>query len=41
MADYTGYNSVMLDDVIDEEVNFIKMDIEGYEYAAMTGAKIL
>ena len=39
VADYTGYNFVMLDDVIDEDVNFIKMDIEGNEYAAMIGAK--
>lgn len=39
VADYTGYGSVKLDDAINEEVNFIKMDIEGNEYAAMVGAK--
>lgn len=41
IADYEGYNTHKLDNLICEEVNFIKMDIEGCEYSAMNGAKKL
>lgn len=41
IADYEGYNTHKLDNLVHEEVNFIKMDIEGCEYPAMRGAKRL
>lgn len=41
ICDYTAYNTTTLDDLIHEDVDFIKMDIEGCEYAAMTGASAL
>lgn len=41
ISDYTAYNTTTLDNLIHGDVNFIKMDIEGCEYAAMTGARAL
>ncbi len=41
ICDYTAYNTTTLDDLIHEDVDFIKMDIEGCECAAMTGASAL
>lgn len=41
IADYEGYNTNKLDHLINEEVNFIKMDVEGCEYPAINGAKRL
>lgn len=38
-ADYTAYNTATLDAMIPENVNFIKMDIEGCESAGLLGAR--
>lgn len=41
ISDYTYYNVDTLDDLIDEKVDFIKMDIEGAEIEAIKGASKL
>lgn len=38
VSDYTICRTSTLDDLVSENVDFIKMDIEGNEYAAMLGA---
>lgn len=41
LSDYCEGNLITLDRLINESVNFIKMDIEGSEYDALLGAKRL
>lgn len=41
ISDYTACGIYQLDDLINESVNFIKMDIEGSEVDALRGAKAL
>lgn len=41
ISDYAYFNTETLDDLIDEEVDFIKMDIEGAEVEAIKGAQKL
>ena len=38
LSSYSDGNHIALDDVIDQPVNFIKMDIEGNEWDALNGA---
>lgn len=41
VSDYTAYRTAALDDLIQDDVDFLKMDVEGCEYAAMAGAEKL
>lgn len=41
VSDYTAYGTTTLDDLFHGDVDFIKMDIEGYECAALAGASEL
>jgi Pyruvate/2-oxoacid:ferredoxin oxidoreductase delta subunit len=34
-----GTGQIALDDIVDQSVNYIKMDIEGYEKLALSGAE--